>query len=187
MAYVDRLLFRLADAADAEAIATLHAENWRRHYRGAYSDAFLDGEVAADRLAVWKERLREPDGVACTILAEDAGALVGFAHTVFEHDPTWGSLLDNLHVLYGHSRRGVGSRLLAESALAAIDRSATDGLYLWVLEDNTDAQAFYHARRGRRVEKARAVPPGGIPDRLNGSPLKLRYAWPDPLVLVASR
>ncbi|MDQ6849097.1 MAG: hypothetical protein M3070_03765 [Actinomycetota bacterium] len=31
------------------------------HYRNAYSDAFLDGDVAADRLTVWTDRLREPD------------------------------------------------------------------------------------------------------------------------------
>jgi hypothetical protein len=27
----------------------LHADSWRRHYRGAYADAFLDGDVLADR------------------------------------------------------------------------------------------------------------------------------------------
>lgn len=51
------LSFRLAAATDAAAIADLHAQSWRRHYRGAYSDAFLDGDVAADRLAAWTERL----------------------------------------------------------------------------------------------------------------------------------
>ena len=64
----------------AAAVATLHAESWRRHYRGAYSDAFLDGDVFADRLAVWTKRLREADPRRCTILAEDE-SLVGFANT----------------------------------------------------------------------------------------------------------
>jgi GNAT superfamily N-acetyltransferase len=40
--------FRLAGPPDADAIAALHADSWRRHYRGAYSDAFLDGDVGAD-------------------------------------------------------------------------------------------------------------------------------------------
>ena len=52
--------FRLAASDDAQAVADLHARSWRRHYRGAYSDAFLDGDVIADRLAVWADRLREP-------------------------------------------------------------------------------------------------------------------------------
>ncbi len=44
------------------------------------------------------------------MLAEDRDGLVGFAHTVFDDDPRWGALLDNLHVVYGEKRRGVGSR-----------------------------------------------------------------------------
>src|SRR5213592_3783401 len=72
IAHLEEPQFRLAGPADAEAVANLHADSWRRHYRGAYSDAFLDGDVVADRLAVWTERLREPDPRRCTILAEDA-------------------------------------------------------------------------------------------------------------------
>ncbi|MEU4563183.1 hypothetical protein AB0F72_32800 [Actinoplanes sp. NPDC023936] len=51
--------FRFAEAADAAGIAALHADSWRRHYRGAYSDSFLDGDVIADRHAVWSARLAE--------------------------------------------------------------------------------------------------------------------------------
>ena len=39
------------------AVATLHAESWRAHYRGAYRDEYLDGEVVQARIRVWKERL----------------------------------------------------------------------------------------------------------------------------------
>jgi ribosomal protein S18 acetylase RimI-like enzyme len=174
--------FRLAGPADAEAVAGLHAESWRRHYRGAYSDAFLDGEVLADRLAVWSERLREPDPRRCTILAEDGG-LVGFANTVFAEDAAWGALLDNLHVADGHRRRGVGSRLLALTAEAVRDRPERSGLYLWVLEQNVQAQAFYRSCGGRCVGREPATPPGGIAGRLAGSPARLRYAWPHPVAL----
>jgi len=176
MATLEQLHFRLAGAADAEAIANLHADSWRRHYRGAYSDAFLDGDVFADRLAFWTDRLREPDRRRCTILAED-GSLVGFANTVFDDDPRWGALLDNLHVADGHHRRGIGSRLLALTAEAILERPHRTGLYLWALEQNVDAQAFYRAHGGRCVERAPAAPPGGIASRLTGSPTKLRYVW----------
>jgi len=80
MADLERPQFRLAGPADAEAVANLHADSWRRHYRGAYSDTFLDGDVVSDRLAVWTDRLREPDPRRCTILAED-DSLLGFANT----------------------------------------------------------------------------------------------------------
>ena len=35
------LQFRSADASDADAIGALHAESWRRHYRGALPDAYF--------------------------------------------------------------------------------------------------------------------------------------------------
>jgi GNAT superfamily N-acetyltransferase len=175
--------FRLAGPADAEAVANLHADSWRRHYRGAYSDAFLDGDVVADRLAVWADRLREPDPRRCTILAED-GSLVAFANTLFDDDPTWGALLDNLHVAYGHKRRGIASRLLALTAEAVAEWRQGTGLYLWVLEQNVDARAFYEARGGRCVGRDLVTPPGGVAGRLTGSPAKLRYAWPEPTALL---
>lgn len=176
------MLFRLADAADAVAVAALHAESWRRHYRGAYSDAFLDGDVHADRLVAWTARLREFDARNQTILAEDDEGLVGFVHTVFEEDPRWGALLDNLHVVHGRKRGGIGSRLLAMTARAVLERGT--GLYLWVLEQNVAARAFYQARGGRCVESAPVPPPGGRADRLNGSPVGLRYAWTDPALVL---
>ena len=174
---VTDLRFRLARPADAVAVARLHADSWRRHYRGAYADAFLNGDVDGDRLAIWTERLREPDPRSRTILAETGEGLVGFAHTIFEDDPRWGALLDNLHVVARDKRRGIGSRLLALTAEAVLERRT--GLYLWVLEQNLDARAFYEARRGRCVERVPVLPPGGVASRLKGSPIGLRYAWPN--------
>ena len=51
------VLYRVGVGVDFPQVATLHAESWRRHYRGAYSDAYLDGDVVADRLEVWGERM----------------------------------------------------------------------------------------------------------------------------------
>ncbi len=178
---------RLAGPSDAEAIAALHADSWRRHYRGIYSDAFLDGDVTDDRLAVWAERLGRRDPGCCTMLAEDGSGLIGFAHIVLDEDPMWGALLDNIHVAHTRQHRGVGSGLLARIAEAVAGRPHRTGLHLWVNEQNVDAQAFYEAHGARRVERAMSVPPGGVPGRLDGSPHKLRYAWDDPGTLVKRR
>ncbi len=166
---------RSADASDAEAVAALHADSWRRHYRGAYSDAFLDGDVETDRVREWTERLGPSQANTWTMLAEDDDGLVGFVHTVFDADRRWGALLDNLHVAHGHQRHGVGSRLLTLSAQAVAERGT--GLYLWVLQQNLNAQAFYTASGGELVERALTEPPGGLPSRLNGTPIKLRCVW----------
>jgi GNAT superfamily N-acetyltransferase len=167
---------REAGPDDADAIALLHADSWRRHYRGAYADAFLDGDVVADRRSVWSARLAAPAGSA-TVLAEDDGHLLGFVHVVFNKDERWGSLVDNLHVTYARQRTGVGTVLIRRAAEAVTEGATGPAMYLWVLEQNRAAQAFYSALGGTPVEKAAVPPPGGVPARLNGSPGCLRFYW----------
>ena len=181
------LRFRAACPGDAHAIAGLHADSWQRHYRGAFSDAFLDHDVAGYLLPLWAARLATPDPRARTILAEYGGKVVGLAHTLLGEDAHWGAFLDNLHVAAGLKRHGIGTRLLALTGQAVLDWSPPSGLYLWVLEQNRDARAFYAARGGTCVERAEVPPPGGDPARLNGEPIGLRYAWPDPSRLLAGR
>jgi GNAT superfamily N-acetyltransferase len=176
----DDLRFRTADADDAAGVARLHADSWRRHYRGAFSDSFLDGDVGGYLLAEWTWRLSRPDPQARTIVAELGGEVVGLAHTQLGESADWGALLDNLHVSHGLKRFGIGTRLLALTAQAVLDSAPGSGLYLWALEQNTAAQAFYTARGGTGVETGVVSPPGGDPTRLHGSPMCLRFAWPDP-------
>jgi hypothetical protein len=64
------LRFGTAGPGDAQAVAALHTDSWQRHYRGAYSDAFLDGEVRGFHLDLWARRLAAPDPGDRTILAE---------------------------------------------------------------------------------------------------------------------
>jgi ribosomal protein S18 acetylase RimI-like enzyme len=170
--------FRDATAGDLDAIAGLHADSWRRNYRGAYSDEFLDGEVVENRRAVWTERLTRPAPEHCTIVADRDGSVVGFVHVVLDADPTWGALLDNLHVSHESKGSGIGTRLMAAAASALLERAASPRLYLWVLEPNTAAQAFYAARGGTRVGREERRSPAGDPI------LAFRYAWPDATVLL---
>jgi GNAT superfamily N-acetyltransferase len=172
--------FRPAGPGDAAAVARLHADSWRRHYRGAFADDFLDRDVEGYLRPVWTERLAVPDPRARTILAEHDGVVTGLAHTLLGEDPVWGALLDNLHVAYGLKGQGIGTRLLALTARAVLDAAPSRGLYLWVLEQNSAARAFYAARGGTCVGREPAPAPGGDPARLNGTPMGLRYAWPDP-------
>lgn len=179
--------YRLATSGDASAIAFLHAASWRAHYRGAYSDAFLDGDVVSDRVSVWTERLAVPQADRCTLVAEAGGEVVGFAHTILGEDPRWGALLENLHVSRSLHRRGVGTKLMSGTARVVLERAPSQGLHLWVLEQNTTGQAFYRALGGTYVESAPVLAPGGEPGRLAGRPWRLRFVWPDPKLLLDDR
>jgi ribosomal protein S18 acetylase RimI-like enzyme len=179
--------YRSATRADADAVANIHADSWRRHYRGAYADAYLDGDVLADRLQVWQGRLADVRDDELTIVAEHAGSLLGFVHTILGADPTWGALVDNLHVTTGFQRRGIGTALLEEAAAGVLDRTAASSLYLWVLSQNEDARAFYESKGGTCVERGWVEAPAANPSRIDGAPVKLRYVWPDPRVLISGR
>ena len=170
--------FRPAGSGDAPAIAGLHADSWRRHYRGSYPDAYLDGDVEADRLTVWRDRLAVPDPSAATVVAIDGGEVVGFVHTIFDDDPTWGAHVDNLHVTADRKRGGIGTGLMASAASAVLARPQPTGLYLWVLEANVPAQRFYASRGGVQEDEEWSDGPGG--SRIHG----LRYVWRDPAVLL---
>jgi ribosomal protein S18 acetylase RimI-like enzyme len=182
----DHVHLRDATADDVAAIAALHADSWRRHYRGSLDDDYLDHAADADRLAVWTERFADPDRTTttATVIASPSASdrtVLGFAHTVFDADPTWGSLLDNLHVTADRKGGGIGTQLLAETARRVVDRtgpSTTTGLYLWVLERNTAAQAFYRARGAIFEDHLPKPQPGGT------IAVGIRCVWPDPSVLL---
>jgi len=171
--------YREATEHDAGFIAALHADSWRRHYRGAYLDSYLDGDILPERQEVWTIRLSPPRSNQFTVCADLDGEMIGFAHAIFGHDPRWGALLDNLHVRSDLKGRGIGTDLLSEAARALIRSRPSEPLYLWVLDQNTAAQAFYDARGGSRVETSLRGPfPGG------GRAVGHRYLWPDPHRLV---
>jgi ribosomal protein S18 acetylase RimI-like enzyme len=172
-----KVVLRTASTDDVEAIAALHADSWRRHYRGAYSDAFLDGDVFAERRMVWNERLTAMSASQFTIVAERNAEVVGFVHMILDESSEWGALLDNLHVSYHLKRYGIGRRLLTGAARELIRRSADSRFYLWVLDQNTEAQAFYIACGGRDVEISLHGP---MPD--GSSILSHRIVWSDATV-----
>ena len=118
----------MASGRDVEAIAALHADSWRRNYRGAYLNSFLDGDVLADRRAVWTDRLSQPSTNHFTVVAERDGEMVGFAHTILDDDPDWGALLENLHVTHDLKRRGTGSHLMSETSRELLERRPRSGL-----------------------------------------------------------
>jgi hypothetical protein len=81
------IVYRPATPQDADAIAALHADSWRRNYRGAYADSYLDGDVLGDRRVVWAARLATDAADRRTIVAESDSRIGGFAHVVLDDHP----------------------------------------------------------------------------------------------------
>lgn len=166
---------RRAVAADAEAIADLHAESWRTAYRGFLPDSFLDGPVHDERRRFWAARMAEDPSdrrLVATALGEDG--IVGFACVLLDAEPAWGALLDNLHVAPALRGRGIG-RALLQHAREWIARVAPGTpMHLTVIEANVAARGFYDRQGGRVVERE-------IVEVIPGTRLHvLRYSWDPP-------
>ena len=173
------LALREAGTADAPAVAALHAASWRTAYRGILADAYLDGPVDADRLDLWRERLAAPSPRRITLLAEAAGALVGFACCVVDEDPRWGSLIDNLHAAPESRGRGIGRALLRGAAFRLGRAAPGRPVHLWCLDDNAPAMGFYRRVGGTAADRDMTPERGGTTNAVT------RIVWPSPGALAA--
>lgn len=165
--------YREATARDEAEIARIHAMSWRTAYRGALTDDYLAGPVLEDRQMVWLQRFVDDDPLMHVVVATIEERVIGFACAFAKKDPDLGTLLDNLHVLGDLQGRGIGAELVRAIARWSNARHPGDGLYLGVLEQNTNAQGFY--------KRLGATDVGGhIWDSPSGAQVPSRdYAWPD--------
>jgi len=162
---------RRARPEDAASVAALHADSWRRTYRGILRDEFLDGEVERERTLAWTAHVAALGQDDLLMVAEAEGVLVGFVCARGRADDRWGTLVDNLHVAMASQGTGLGSTLLGEVARWSMARYPGAAVHLRVARDNRHAREFYE-RRGARAEQSLVLPnPGG------GSATYLLYVW----------
>jgi ribosomal protein S18 acetylase RimI-like enzyme len=164
---------RAATASDAEAIAVLHTDSWRRTYRGMMSDEFLDSGALDNRRRVWRERLAAANSGQLVLVADDGPRIVGFICAFARGDDGWGAYIDNLHVAHDWKGRGLGRELMRRAAEWASRTQPGAGIYLWVMEANAHARAFYDRLGARNIEVVNLADPGG------GRAPNCRYVWSD--------
>lgn len=162
-----KIEYKLAEKNDAESIAKLHALSWQTHYRGIYPDAYLDNGVLVERLQVWQDRFAFEDECRLVIKATDpAEKIIGFACTFLDHDSQYGALIDNLHVIKEHQNQGIGKKLLQLSAKWVFQNRESSNLYLFVLNQNSAAKAFYLKMGARILEPFLYKNPAGKYDQV---------------------
>lgn len=175
-----------ATVEDTADIAALHIESWRTAYRGLLPDEFLDGPVVDDRVRLWNARMPAPaperrlvlkalgaeateHGVAKAALADHA--LTGFVCVLLDAEPSWGALLDNLHVKPGLKGQGIGYQLFRAAREWVATTAPGQRMHLTVMEGNLAARRFYDRQGGAIAErKIKEVVPGTY------IPI-LRYVW----------
>lgn len=172
--------YSTATTNDIRDIANLHAQSWQIHYKGILEDEYLSNEVVNDRMALWTDRLENQSNNQYLLLARSNGQLLGFACTFLNEDPIWGSFMDNLHVSFDYKGQGIGRELMKRTASHVLNQGNNSKLYLWVLQKNPAAIAFYEKLGGQKRDLALFKNPGG------GQSHVYRYYWPDVKVCLDS-
>ena len=167
-----------ASFSDYPSIAKLHAENWKRHYRGIYSDEFLDHEVETDRLNIWRQRLAAPAPDQQIIIARQDESIVGLACFYLNEHPQFGTYLDNLHVALPMQGSGIGKRLMRACAQRILDKADNKAMYLWVFEANINARRVYDRLGGEDFETEERQTEDGSKAVIH------RFVWRDVSILI---
>jgi ribosomal protein S18 acetylase RimI-like enzyme len=156
---------RVAQPADAPAVARIHVESWRVAYRGIMPDEIIERMNLAVRTERWSNFIAVREWPV--FLLEDGHDVIGFCHLTATRDPdndprTVGEIT-SLHVLPDLRGRGAG-RALCQAAFTELRRRGYHACTLWVLERNTAARAFYE-RLGFRDDGGRKnYPHSDVPE-----------------------
>lgn len=135
----------LSEADDREAVSGIYEASWKHAYRDILPRDYLE-RIPAGR---WVSGL-DIGGRTHLVLLED-GRYIGAVCCCASRFPEfagWGEVV-SLYLLPEYMGRGYGRPLL-EAAVSALASQGYRDIFLWVLEENRRARAFYE-RMGFRV------------------------------------
>ena len=143
---------------DADQVAGVHVRSWQAAYRGLIAQEVLDGLSIPERADGWRRIISDPLPTSIGILvAERAGAVIGW--TSFGSGRDADAAADGeVYGIYAEPQEwstGVGHALLEAAEHRMADAGHTRA-YLWVLDGNDRADAFY-ARHGWEADGASKV------------------------------
>jgi ribosomal protein S18 acetylase RimI-like enzyme len=140
------LNFRPATPDDADALARVHVDAWRKAYHGLVPDSYLDGMDYNSRAAEFRASLSTHSEE--TYVVELQGDVVGFLTIGTcrddDVDPHATSEIWGLYLAPHVWRRGIGRFLLHQAIQMLSSRHFTQTV-LWVFEENDRANRFYEA------------------------------------------
>ena len=152
---------------DLEEMGRVHVRVWQEAYAGLLPAEYLAALDPTVGPALWRERIERPSGTIQWWLARDDEGIVGLATAGPGRDDDAPVPLElyAINVLRRAHGTGVADELMA---VAVGDRAA----YLWVLEGNGRAKAFYR-RHGFADEGARKPEPdtGVVEMRMSRGPV----------------
>ena len=151
---------KLRGGDDLFAVSRVYEESWRAAYRGILPQAYLDSIPAGK----WVPYLEQAGRT--TLLLLDGEKFVGTASCCPSRISAlsgWGEIV-SLYLLPEYWGKGCG-KLLFSAAVEQLETMGCRDLFLWVLEENQRARAFY-ARMGFRPSASY------LDDEIGGMPVR---------------
>jgi ribosomal protein S18 acetylase RimI-like enzyme len=161
---------RRAALEDADSIAVVQVESWRKTYAGILPEAYLESLNIEKHAMIWRQIMREAR--MFVFVAEDSWGIFGFISGGPIREPMEGydAELYAIYLMPARQRRGVGQEL-ALTLREALLMESFSSMVVWVLEQNAPAISFY-----KRI--------GGLPIArksidIDGTVLpELAFGWP---------
>lgn len=151
---------RLSPGDDRNALSRVYEESWKHAYRGIIPKDYLDGIPRGQ----WAASADKPS--VSTLVMFENGELIGtssFCPSRFEDMAGWGEIV-SIYLLPDFMGKGYGKQLF-EEVLRRLKETGFRDIFLWVLEENTNARGFY--------ERQGFVPNGKyLDDNIGGKPLR---------------
>lgn len=129
---------RLNASDDRLAVSGIYEASWKYAYRDILPRRYLES-IPAGRWVSGLDR-----GEMTTLVALEGGVYIGTASCCGSRFPEfdgWGELV-SIYLLPEYMGRGYGRPLL-EAAVSALASQGYRNVFLWVLEENRRARAFY--------------------------------------------
>ena len=159
------MTIRRAVSEDAATVGRIHVESWNVAYRGIMPDDMIARTDLAYRTAFWAERIADPNWPVFVI--EQASECVAFCQMIPTRDPDDDAAqvghITSLHVLPELRGHGFG-RALLDHVLEEFAHRGFAEVTLWVLQDNTNARAFYETYGFRQDGGTRRYPRTNVPE-----------------------
>ena len=138
------IALRTATSDDAEGIAIVRIDSWRKTYRGVIPDSYLDSMEVEESAALWRRVLTAASVTTSVFVAELDDEIVGFAAGKMLDEEKFG-LNAELAAIYLQpqvQRDGIGHSLV-RMVVDAHQKQGAHGLIAWVLSRNKIARQFY--------------------------------------------
>ena len=156
------MLLRLAEPADALAVARVHVRSWQTAYRTLLPDDYLDQLRPEDRAQKYNFASADPREPR-TIVAVDDGLIRGFVTTAPSRDPDmpgYGEVCA-LYVDPEHWGRGLGAALVSAARTSLLEGGSRNA-FLWVMAGNVRGERFYRRDGWAHDGVRRRVPVWGV-------------------------